>query len=62
MPPGACGTVFLLTSELKKGALVIGEQQDSPWIDPRTAPSTTFARHTKNAWIVMFDGGYVLSY
>jgi hypothetical protein len=24
--------------------------------------STTFARHTKNAWIVMFDGGYVLSY
>lgn len=24
--------------------------------------STTFERHTKNAWIVMFDGAYVLSY
>ena len=24
--------------------------------------STTFAEHTKNAWIVMFDGAYVLSY
>jgi formylglycine-generating enzyme required for sulfatase activity len=24
--------------------------------------STTFADNTKNAWIVMFDGGYVLSY
>lgn len=24
--------------------------------------STTFARQTKNAWIVMFDGAYVLSY
>jgi formylglycine-generating enzyme required for sulfatase activity len=24
--------------------------------------STTFKRHTKNAWIVMFDGAYVLSY
>jgi len=24
--------------------------------------STTFANHTKNAWIVMFDGAYVLSY
>lgn len=24
--------------------------------------STTFARHTNNAWIVMFDGAYVLSY
>jgi len=24
--------------------------------------STTFRRHTKTAWIVMFDGAYVLSY
>lgn len=24
--------------------------------------STTFECHTKNAWIVMFDGAYVLSY
>ena len=24
--------------------------------------STTFGNHTNNAWIVMFDGGYVLSY
>ena len=24
--------------------------------------STTFKRHTKTAWIVMFDGAYVLSY
>ena len=24
--------------------------------------STTFAEHTNSAWIVMFDGGYVLSY
>jgi formylglycine-generating enzyme required for sulfatase activity len=24
--------------------------------------STTFKPHTKNAWIVMFDGAYVLSY
>jgi formylglycine-generating enzyme required for sulfatase activity len=24
--------------------------------------STTFERHTRNAWIVMFDGAYVLSY
>ena len=24
--------------------------------------STTFADHTNNAWIVMFDGAYVLSY
>ncbi len=24
--------------------------------------STTFEDHTNNAWIVMFDGGYVLSY
>jgi hypothetical protein len=24
--------------------------------------ATTFERHTKNAWIVMFDGAYVLSY
>ncbi len=24
--------------------------------------STTFEHHTKNAWIVMFDGAYVLSY
>jgi formylglycine-generating enzyme required for sulfatase activity len=24
--------------------------------------STTFERHTKSAWIVMFDGAYVLSY
>jgi formylglycine-generating enzyme required for sulfatase activity len=24
--------------------------------------STTFKHHTKNAWIVMFDGAYVLSY
>jgi hypothetical protein len=24
--------------------------------------STTFARQTRNAWIVMFDGAYVLSY
>jgi formylglycine-generating enzyme required for sulfatase activity len=24
--------------------------------------STTFERHAKNAWIVMFDGAYVLSY
>jgi len=24
--------------------------------------STTFAENTKNAWIVMFDGAYVLSY
>ena len=24
--------------------------------------STTFERETKNAWIVMFDGAYVLSY
>ena len=24
--------------------------------------STTFERYTKNAWIVMFDGAYVLSY
>ena len=24
--------------------------------------STTFAEHTKNAWIFMFDGAYVLSY
>jgi len=24
--------------------------------------STTFAEHTKNAWIVMFDGAYVLNY
>ena len=24
--------------------------------------STTFERHTKTAWIVMFDGAYVLSY
>ena len=24
--------------------------------------STTFADHTQNAWIVMFDGAYVLSY
>jgi len=24
--------------------------------------STTFERHTKNAWIVMFDGAYLLSY
>ena len=24
--------------------------------------STTFAEHTKNAWMVMFDGAYVLSY
>ncbi len=24
--------------------------------------STTFELHTKNAWIVMFDGAYVLSY
>jgi hypothetical protein len=23
---------------------------------------TTFKRRTKNAWIVMFDGGYILSY
>ena len=24
--------------------------------------STTFVHHTQNAWIVMFDGAYVLSY
>jgi formylglycine-generating enzyme required for sulfatase activity len=24
--------------------------------------STTFGDHTRNAWIVMFDGAYVLSY
>gem|GEM_PF-432072 len=24
--------------------------------------STTFAEHTNNAWIVMFDGAYILSY
>ena len=24
--------------------------------------STTFEEHTKNAWIVMFDGAYLLSY
>lgn len=24
--------------------------------------STTFEDHTQNAWIVMFDGAYVLSY
>jgi hypothetical protein len=24
--------------------------------------ATTFEEHTKNAWIVMFDGAYVLSY
>lgn len=24
--------------------------------------STTFGHHTNNAWIVMFEGGYVLSY
>jgi len=24
--------------------------------------STTFGEHTNNAWIVMFDGAYVLSY
>jgi len=25
-------------------------------------PSTTFERDTKNAWILMFDGVYLLSY
>jgi len=24
--------------------------------------STTFDKHTNSAWIVMFDGGYILSY
>jgi formylglycine-generating enzyme required for sulfatase activity len=38
-------------------------RQDVPFRDILSYWSaTTFERHTKNAWIVMFDGAYVLSY
>jgi len=34
-----------------------------PFKDDRSYwTATTFEDHTNNAWIVMFDGGYVLSY
>ena len=38
-------------------------RQTVPFRDLRSYwSSTTFARDTENAWIVMFDGAYVLSY
>ena len=38
-------------------------REDVPFRDGSSYwSSTTFERHTKNAWIVMFDGAYVLSY
>lgn len=38
-------------------------REDIPFRDELSYwSSTTFERHTKNAWIVMFDGAYVLSY
>ena len=38
-------------------------REDVPFRDSLSYwSSTTFAEHTSNAWIVMFDGAYVLSY
>ena len=38
-------------------------REDVPFRDMRSYWSaTTFEDHTNNAWIVMFDGAYVLSY
>ena len=38
-------------------------REDVPFQDTLSYWSaTTFADHTNNAWIVMFDGAYVLSY
>jgi len=38
-------------------------REDVPFRDTLSYWSaTTFADHTNNAWIVMFDGAYVLSY
>lgn len=38
-------------------------REEVPFRDDRSYwSSTTFGRHTNNAWIVMFDGAYVLSY
>ena len=38
-------------------------REDVPFRDELSYwSSTTFERDTKNAWIVMFDGAYVLSY
>jgi len=38
-------------------------RKDVPFRDSSSYwSSTTFGEHTNNAWIVMFDGAYVLSY
>jgi len=38
-------------------------REDVPFRDTLSYwSSTTFAPDTRNAWIVMFDGGYILSY
>jgi len=38
-------------------------REDVPFRDERSYwSSTTFERDTKNAWIIMFDGAYLLSY
>ena len=38
-------------------------RKEVPFRDLRSYwSSTTFAENTDNAWIVMFDGGYILSY
>ena len=38
-------------------------RKDVPFRDTRSYwTATTFAEHTNNAWIIMFDGAYVLSY
>jgi hypothetical protein len=40
-----------------------GMRNSVPFRDLRTYWSeTTFKDHSHNAWVVMFDGGYVLSY
>jgi hypothetical protein len=40
-----------------------GLRQDLPFQDCCSYwSSTTFGHNTQNAWIIMFDGGYILSY
>ena len=52
----ASNPIFLIKHKLKIFVLCGNWDTLSYW------SSTTFAEHTKNAWIVMFDGAYVLSY
>lgn len=55
--------VIELESLLDRTRYRPGIRRQVPFQDTRAYwSSTTFAKNTQNAWIVMFDGAYILSY